>query len=236
MVAPVASPRLSTPCTVAWVALAAGLAACGGASPHAAGDVIGSSGSGALAPASPDVELRDAKSAIVAGRPVPMDGVAEGLAWPALGSVVHRGAHAVVVMAVGRDVPVSTVLRAVWTLRDADVRVQTSDTAGATQVIDLRPKPDVPNESGCHLAVFAMPNGDLRVAAPGGPRTIPGPDAPSALARALSKERAECTIRYVAFGADDANATWGSVFDVARAVDRDKSAGDARYVLGEAIH
>ncbi len=63
-----------------------------------------------------------------------------------------------------------------------------------------------------------------------------GPDAPSALARALAQERAHCTIRYVAFGADAADAPWSTVFDVAEAIDRDKSAGDARYVLGEPVH
>ncbi len=211
------------------------VAACGGSRGHGAeGESFGVI-TDSIAPAAADVELRDATSAIVAGRAVPMDGVAEGLMWPALANAVHRGPHAVVVIAVGRDVPVSLVLRAVWTLRDADVRLQTSDTTGATRVLDLRPKPEVPTESGCHLAVFVMPSGDLRVAAPGGPRTITGRDAPNALARALSDERAQCTIRYIAFGADDANATWGAVFDVARAVDREKSAGDARYVLGEAI-
>jgi hypothetical protein len=78
-------------------------------------------------------------------------------------------------------------------------------------------------------------NGDLRVAAPGGPRPIAGPDAADALARALAKERSACTIRYVGFGADAPEAPWATVFDVARAVDRDKAAGDARYVLAEPI-
>jgi len=212
------------------------VAACGGSREHAAAaDAVGSSEGTEIAPASADVELRDGSSAIIAGRAVPMDGVTEGLAWPGLDAAVHRGPHAVVVLAVGRDVPVSTVLHAVWTLRDAEVRVQTPDAAGAVRVLDLRPKPEVPTEAGCHLAVFVLPNGDLRVAGPGGPRMITGRDASSSLARALSDERVQCTIRYIAFGADDAKAPWGSVFDLARAVDRDKAAGDARYVLGEPI-
>jgi hypothetical protein len=36
----------------------------------------------------------------------------------------------------------------------------------------------------------------------------------------------------VAFGAESPQAPWGPVFDVLLAVDRAKSAGDARYVLG----
>ena len=40
--------------------------------------------------ASPDVELRDAKSAVVNGQPVAFDGVAEGLAWPALAQAMKR--------------------------------------------------------------------------------------------------------------------------------------------------
>jgi hypothetical protein len=188
-----------------------------------------------LAPAPPDVELRDAKSAMVAGHEVPLDGVTEGLSWPALDHVVHRGARAVVVISAPRDVPVATVLRAVWTLRDATVRLQTTDAAGAPRVLELRPKPDVPTETGCHLAVFVRPNGDLRVAAPGGPQEVSGHDAGSALARALAEERARCTIRYIAFGATDESSPWGAVFDLARTVDREKSAGDTRYVLAEPL-
>ena len=191
--------------------------------------------------AAPDVDLRDAQGALVGGNPVPMDGEAEGLVWPALRGAVARkaGDHAPLTIAVARGVPLSTVLRAVWTLRDADLRLQTPDAAGIPHVLELRPKPDgtpAAADADCHLAVFVAPSGDLRVALPGGPRLVVGPDAPGALARALSAERAGCAIRYVAFGADSTDAPWGSVFDVARAVDRDKSAGDARYVLGEPVH
>jgi hypothetical protein len=224
----------------ATFALALALVACGAAQPAPASPAAppGSS-AGAVTPA--DVELRGGseKGALVAGHAVAMDGIAEGLAWPALRAAVSRkaGDHAPMTVAIARDVPTSTVLRAVWTLRDADLRVQTPDATGALRVVELAPKPDSPSAgSGCHVAVFVAASGDLRVASPGGPHAITGPDAPSALARALSSERARCAIRYVAFGAETADAPWGSVFDVAAAVDRDRSAGDARYVLGEPIH
>ena len=190
-----------------------------------------------LAPAPAQVELRDASTAVVAGKTVTMDGVAEGLAWPALRAALERksGDASPLTIAVPRALPIASVLRAAWTLRDADLRLQTADAAGVTHVLELRPKPDAPSP-GCHLAVFVAPNGDLRVAAPGGPRAIPGPDAAPALARALVEERNHCAIRWVAFGAEKNDAAWGSVFDVAWAVDRGKSAGDARYVLGEPVH
>ncbi|MGO8996197.1 MAG: hypothetical protein ACLQVI_23035 [Polyangiaceae bacterium] len=216
------------------------LVACGGAQPTAASPTTAAPGDVAHA-AAPDVDIRNAKSALVGASTVPMDGIAEGLAWPALRDAVNRrpGDHAPLTIAVARDVSVNTVMRAVWTLRDADIRLQTPDAAGTPRVLSIHPRPDSPSGAsgtGCHLAVFVESNGDLRVSAPGGPRSVRGPDAPGALARALSAERSECAIRYVAFGADAADAAWGSVFDVAEAVDREKSAGDARYVLGEPVH
>jgi hypothetical protein len=212
--------------------LALGVAACGGSAPPAA---AAPAPSPLLAPA--DVDLRDA-SALVAGNVVPLDGLDEGLAWPALRVAVARkpGDHAPLTIAVARAVPMRTVLRAVWTLRDADVHMETPDAAGVLRVIELRPKPDAPSTAGCHLAIFVGKSGTLRIAAPGGPTAIPGPDAPLALARALADERTRCTLRYVAFGAEDPDTSWGAVFDVAWAVDRDRSAGDARYVLGEPVH
>jgi hypothetical protein len=190
----------------------------------------------AIPPASAAAELSE-KGALVSGKLIPLDGVAEGLAWPALRDALHRrpGDHSPLVLAAPRATPLATVLRAVWTLRDANIRLQTPDVAGVTHVIELRPKPDAPS-AGCHLAVFVAPNGDLRVAAPGGPRTIPGPDAAEALARALVEERKDCALRYVAFGAENAEAAWSAVFDVAWTVERGKAAGDARYSLGEPVH
>jgi hypothetical protein len=190
----------------------------------------------AIAPGPPDVELRP-DDAVVAGTPIPFDGVAEGLAWPALKKAL-AAKTAPVVLAVPRDLPVDKVLRAVWNLRDGTVRLQTPDADGAPHVLELRPAsaPAPAATPACHLAVFVQADGALRVAAPGGPRAIPGPNAGDALARALEDESKRCALRYVAFGAEDPRAAWGGVFDVAWAVDRAKAAGDARYVLGEPVH
>ncbi len=83
-----------------------------------------------LAIASPDLELRDARGAVVGGKDVPFDGVAEGLAWPALRAAFPRkpGDHAPLTIAVARGIPLSAVMKAVWTLRDADLRLQTPGT------------------------------------------------------------------------------------------------------------
>jgi hypothetical protein len=219
-----------------------GLVACGGSAPPAVAPATSGTPLAPPAPlAVPDVELRDGKNAIVHGAAVPMDGVAEGLAWPALRAALPRktGDAAPISIAVARAVPLATVLRAVWTLRDAVVRIQTPDPSGTTRILDLRPKPEqAPEGSGtqCHLAVFVARNGDLSVAMPGGPSVVTGPTAADALAHALATERARCPIRYLAFGAQNDDALWSSVFDVARAIDRDKSAGDARYVLAEPVH
>jgi hypothetical protein len=233
--------------TLALVALGSfvGLGACGGsggappaASPATSVPVL----EAAASVAAPDIELgSDGKGATVHGAPVPMDGVAEGLAWPALRAALPRknGDAAPVSIAVGRTVPLATVLRAVWTLRDADIRIQTPDASGTPRVLDLRPKPEqAPAGPGtqCHLAVFVARNGDLSVAMPGGPSVVAGPAAAETLAHALATERGRCPIRYLAFGAQNDDAVWSAVFDVARAIDRDKSAGDARYVLAEPVH
>jgi hypothetical protein len=187
-----------------------------------------------IAPAKADVELHGDGSAVVGATPVAFDGQAEGLAWPALRKAVTAKTGEPVVMAIGRDVPMTAVLRAAWALRDADLRLQTPDAVGVTRVIELLPKPAAASP-GCHLAVFLTEAGSLRIAAPGGPRAIGG-DAPAdSLARALADERTRCPIRYVAFGAEPPKATWGSVFDLAWAVERDRSAGDARVVLATPI-
>ena len=105
------------------------------------------------------------------------------------------------------------------------------------RAIELRARRDgAPPSSGCHLAVFLRPDGALRVAAPGGPREVRGEHAAESLARSLADERAKCPIKYIAFGAESDAAPWGPVFDVVLAVDQQKSAGDARYVLGQALH
>jgi hypothetical protein len=189
--------------------------------------------------AQPDVDLREPGAAIVHGSTrVPFDGIAEGLAWPALDKAMGpRKAGAVLTVQVARALPTIELLRAAWTLRQADLRLQSQDANGDTHVVLLGARRDgTPPTAGCHLAVFLRPDGTLRVASPGGPVVLSGDDPPASLARSLEEARRTCAIRYVAFGAESDAAPWGPVFDVIRAVDRAKSAGDARYVLGQAMH
>jgi hypothetical protein len=186
----------------------------------------------------PDVDIVESGAALVHGTRVAFDGVAEGLAWPALDKALGpRKPGDVVVIRVARSVPIDDLLRAAWTVRTSDVQVQSLDTTGALRMVMLRAKADsAPPVAGCHLAVFLRSDGSLRVATPGGPRDVRGDDASTVLARSLEAARARCAIAYVAFGAESDAAPWGPVFDVVVAVDRDKSAGDARYVLGQAMH
>jgi hypothetical protein len=186
----------------------------------------------------PDVELRDPRVAIVHGQPVPFDGLEEGLTWPALAKALGpRKAGDVVTLQVARRVPMEDLLRAAWAVHAADVHVQSLDASGAMRAVELRAKRDgAPASPGCHLAVFLRPDGSLRVAAPGGPRDVGGEHAAESLARSLAEERAKCPVKYVAFGSESDAAPWGPVFDVVLAVDQAKSAGDARYVLGQAMH
>jgi hypothetical protein len=169
---------------------------------------------------------------------VPFDGLAEGLAWPGLDKAMGpRKPGDVLTVQVPRALPTIELLRAAWTLRQADLRVQSQDASGDTHVVLLGARRDAAAPSaGCHLAVFLRPDGSLRVASPGGPVVVAGDDPLASLARSLEEARRTCTIRYVAFGAESDSAPWGPVFDVIRAVDRAKSAGDARYVLGQAMH
>jgi len=185
-----------------------------------------------------DVELRDPHVAIVHGQSVPFDGVEEGLTWPALQKALGpRKPGDVVTLQVARSVPMADLLRAAWAVHAADVHVQSPDASGTMRAVELRARHDgAPPASGCHLAVFLQPNGSLRVAAPGGPREVGGDHAAVSLARSLAEERAKCPLKYVAFGAESDASPWGPVFDVVVAVDQEKSAGDARYVLGQAMH
>jgi hypothetical protein len=225
------------------VALAS-LVACGGAGPPLVSEptatVAPAPASAAPLPvaAQPDVELRDPQVALVRGQSVPFDGVEEGLVWPSLAKAVGpRHAGEVVTIQVARGVPVQDLARAAWTVRQADVRIQSADATGVLHAVELRARrDDAPPVSGCHLAVFLRADGSLRIAAPGGPRDVGGDTPAASLARSLADERASCPIKYVAFGAESDRAPWGPVFDVMLAVDRDKSAGDARYVLGQAMH
>jgi len=226
--------------SVGWVSLAS-LVACGGAEPAPATAPPGTPP--AAAPSipvagQPDVELREPHVAIVHGQAVAFDGLQEGLAWPALAKAIGpRRAGDVVTIQVARGVPVEDLARSAWTVRQADVHVQSADAAGVVHAVELRARRDgAPPVSGCHLAVFLRPDGSLRVAAPGGPREVRGDNPAASLARSLEDERKRCPIKYVAFGAESDAAPWGPVFDVMIAVDQAKAAGDARYVLGQAMH
>jgi hypothetical protein len=191
-----------------------------------------------IPPTHPDIELMSASSAVAFGKHIEFDGIEEALVWPRLAKIVPDDPTRPLVVQLERDVPIQSLLRAVFTLRARDIRLQSRDDGGVMRVIELKPKPDAPLQPGsyCHLAVFLKPDGSLRVAAPGGKRDIPQPNAAQKLAQALLAELPLCPIKYIAFGAETNDVPFGPVFDVMLAVDGIKAAGDARYVLGEAIH
>ena len=185
----------------------------------------------------PDIELREPGAALVHGARIAFDGIEEGLAWPALDKALPRKTGDVLTIQVARGLPIIHLLRAAWTVRQADLHLQGQDASGAMHAVLVPARRDgAPSAAGCHLAVFLRPDGSLRVASPGGPVTITGDDAAASLARSLEAERAKCPIKYVAFGAESDSAPFGPVFDVVLAVDAARSAGDARYVLGQAMH
>lgn len=220
------------------------LAACGGEAatmPPAAAPAAATAAPSAPAlpiAAKPDVDLEAPGVASVRGAPVAFDGVEEGLAWPALDRAVGpRKTGDVLTVQVARGLPVVQLLRAAWTLRQADLRIQAQDATGVMKAVDVKAHRDgAAPQTGCHLAVFLQPDGTLRIAAPGGASTITGDDATATLARSLEAAAAQCPVKYVAFGAESDGAPFGPVFDVMLAVDANKSAGDARYVLGQALH
>ncbi len=184
-----------------------------------------------------DVELREPGAAIVHGTAVPFDGIEEGLAWPALDKALPpRKSGDVLTVQVARGVPTLHLLRAAWTLRKADLHLQSMDVSGTLHAVEVKARRDGPALPGCHLAVFLRPDGSLRVASPGGPVVLSGDDPPAILAASLAAEQAKCPIKYVAFGGESDSAPWGPLFDVMLAVDGPKAAGDARYVLGQAMH
>jgi hypothetical protein len=228
-------------------------AACGGAPASApasqlpAGEsqqAVGSSAPAAPAPtlalpvaSKADVEITEPNSATVRGTRVAFDGIEEGLAWPALDKALPgRKTGDVLTVQVARSTPVIALLRAAWTLRQADLHLQSQDGNGTVHAVEIRARRDGGSTLGCHLAVFLRPDGSLRVASPGGPVTVAGDDAAATLAKSISDERAKCSIKYVAFGAESDGSPWGPIFDVILAVDSAKAAGDARYVLGQAMH
>jgi hypothetical protein len=176
----------------------------------------------------------------VHGTTLPFDGLEEALAWPALDKALPpRRTGDVLTVQVARRAPTIDLLRAAWTLRQADLRVQSLDENGVMRVVELKARREGPPAPGCHLAAFLRPDGSLRVASPGGPIVIAGETPAAILAQSLSDERQKpggCTFKYVAFGAESDTAPWGPLFDVILAVDAAKAAGDARFVLGQAMH
>ena len=192
-----------------------------------------------LVPGQPLVELRAPGAAVVNGLPIAFDGVEEALVWPALDRAIPDETYAgEVVLRIDRAEPTKDVLRAVFTLREADLRLEGTDKAGAARFVSLRKKPHHAGDADgarCHLAVFVRQDGSLRVAAPGGPRELDAPRATERLVDALQATEQDCPISYVAFGALDASVTFGSIFDVILAVDAASAAGNARYVLAEPV-
>ncbi len=181
--------------------------------------------------ATPDVELPEVHAALVHGARLVFDGEPHTMAWPALdASLTALGAHEPVTIQADRSVPMEDVLRVAFALRRGDVRIQTKDATGVLRAADLRAR-RMARQWGCHAAVFVRLDGSFRVASPGGGAVVSGDDATESLVRSIAHESAKCPIKYVAFGAETDEAPWGPVFDVLVAVDRARSAGDARYVL-----
>ena len=191
-----------------------------------------------LAPAEPTVEIRSANRAFLGTEEVAYDGLDQGLAWPALERAVAKSSMSKPVVQVARDVPIQTVLRAVFSLRGGNVRLQTPDERGVMRAVELKAKPSTEAPTGrsaCHVAVFVKSDGSFRLASRAGPKDLAPPDNDKALVDLLSAENEACPLRYVAFGGESNDALWGAVFDVLFAVERERAAGDARYVLGEAM-
>jgi hypothetical protein len=188
-----------------------------------------------LALAPPGVELGAANHATAFGEGVAFDGVAEGLYWPALAhAFASKGQGAArVVLAAPRDARVLDVLRAVWTLREVDVEVQTLGPGNEVRPLVLAKRPATrPDGPTCHAAVFVGPQSRLRVALPGG--SVGVRDA-AELVTSLGAGARSCTVRWVAVGAESPSEAWGGVFDVAYTVQASQAAGKARVVLGEPV-
>jgi hypothetical protein len=191
-----------------------------------------------LAPAAPTVDLVDPQVALVRGGRVGFDGLAEGLAWPALHKALAADSSAPArpwVLQATREVPIQTVLRAAWVMREGDVQLQAQDDKGAMRAVRLRAKgvgsAAEGARSACHVAVFVRPDGSVHLASRAGPRDM----TVDALLATLRAENETCPLRFVGFGAESRDMAWGKIFDVILAVDRAGAAGEARYVLGEAI-
>lgn len=180
-----------------------------------------------------DMDLREPNVAIVHGQSIAFDGEVEGLVWPALEKALGKPPRETqtVTVAVPRDVPVLQVLRVAWTLRRGDVQVLTSDREQRPHVVLFRGKPGA-SKSGCHLALFAQPDGKVRLAGPNGSHVLG--DTALAVSEVLAQAE-RCPLRYLAFGAESRQSSWASVFDLAAAVEAARPSSDVRYVLGEPL-
>jgi hypothetical protein len=183
-----------------------------------------------------DVELGTPNSAQVHGQRIAFDGEPDGLAWPNLDRALARkpGDAGSLTLAVARDAKMRDVLRAAWTLRNADLRLQTSDASGKARALVFRARSATP-AAGCHVALFVGDEGRVRLASAAGAETANEPNATAHIVQSVDGIRTHCPIRYVAFGAESSDASWGMVFDLAVALDDAKAAGSARYVLGEPL-
>jgi hypothetical protein len=176
------------------------------------------------ATAEPNVYLREPNAATVGSQRVPYAGPAESRDWPELARSLPGGA---VAMRIDRTIPIVQVLRAVHAAQGSDITLQTLDEGGHLRSVALKARG---SDQGCHLGAFLRPDGSFVIAAPGGARSIANLEQLTTL---IDAERARCPFAYVAFGAETVDGSWGPLFDALVAVDRHKSAGDARYVLGE---
>ena len=233
-----------------WAPFTMLLAACGASAPvtvaSPAGSTTASIGTtttaAPLAPASPSealaarsIELGAPDHATAFGEGIAFDGVAEGLYWPALAHALAAKGHGAsrVVLAAPRDARTLDVLRAVWTLREVDVELQTLGAGNEVRALVLAKRPAThPDGPTCHAAVFVAPEGRLRVALPGG--SMPVKDA-AELTASLAHGARTCQVRWIAVGAESQTMAWGGVFDVAYTVQASHAAGNARVVLGEPV-
>jgi hypothetical protein len=184
-----------------------------------------------LAP--PFVEIGAPDHAQAGGEAIAFDGAPQGLLWPALARVYAAKAKPGerIVVAAPRNARVLDVLRVVFTLREADLEVQTLGPGDEVRPLLLPKRPATrPEGPTCHAAFFVSPEGHLRAALPGGAVQVKDT---ATLVTSIARGASTCRIRWLAFGAESNDMAWGWVFDVAAQVDHAKVAPGARFVLAE---
>ncbi len=226
-----------------WAPISILLAACGAPGPAAQSPTTTSTPPSAATPAaaapeplaSPQIQLGAPNHATAFGEPIAFDGIAEGLMWPSLARAFAAKApgSSRVVLAAPRDARTLDVLRAVWTLREVDVEVQTLGPGNEARPLVLAKRPAKrPDGPTCHAAVFVGSEGKLRVALPGGPV---GVQSTAELVSSLAAGARHCSVRWIAVGAETTSEAWGGVFDVAYTVQASYAVGIGRVVLGEPL-